>query len=176
MAQVKKSTRAKMNDFLAKKGLGGLDDPNLFHQMAFLIRDHEHFRGILMLVPPQDRYTAYTALAPKLTFKAKPLDDYEAEAKYEAERKQLPVIDSRTGELREFKAPDINELATKAIKDAEKAETAKGNLRLTCSKCTAYGTFPAKNRVQAYFDAKVLGWMVEGETAICPKCPAIRLT
>jgi hypothetical protein len=94
---------AKINRELQRIGLGKLSDPKLFDQMAFLVRDHDHFRGMLMHENPSDRAQMYQCLAPRLRFKAKPLADYEAESKRIAEEKQLPQYVPETLECREIR-------------------------------------------------------------------------
>src|ERR1035441_7780363 len=79
-----------VNKQLQKLGFGTLKDPSLFDQMAMVIRDHTHFRRLLMAVDEGQRHIAYEALALKLRFKAKPLEDYITESKILAEQNQLP--------------------------------------------------------------------------------------
>jgi hypothetical protein len=93
---------AKVNRELQRLGLGKLSDPKLFDQMAFLVRDHDHFRGLLMHEEPSVRAQMYQCLGPRLRFKAKPLEDYEAESKRIAEEKQLPQYVPSTLECREI--------------------------------------------------------------------------
>jgi hypothetical protein len=94
--------KAQINRELQRIGLGKLSDPKLFDQMAFLVRDHDHFRGMLMHETPSDRAQMYQCLAPRLRFKAKPLEDYEAESKRIAEEKQLPQYNPANLECREI--------------------------------------------------------------------------
>lgn len=66
----------EVHEHLCRHGLGGLDDPNLIHQMAFLIKDHNHFRSVILAVEPKDRRDAYEAMRPYLNFEPYPLDRY----------------------------------------------------------------------------------------------------
>lgn len=93
----------QVNRELQRIGLGKLDNPKLFDQMAFLVRDHDHFRGMLMHETPSDRAQMYECLAPRLRFKAKPLADYEAASKRIAEEKQLPQYNPANLECREIR-------------------------------------------------------------------------
>jgi hypothetical protein len=95
--------KAQINRELQRIGLGKLSDPKLFDQMAFLVRDHDHFRGMLMHEEPSNRKQMYDCLASRLRFKAKPLYDYEAESKRIAEEKQLPQYNPKNLELREIR-------------------------------------------------------------------------
>src|ERR1017187_1797284 len=92
-----------VNKQLQKLGFGTLKDPSLFDQMAMVIRDHTHFRRLLMAVEEGQRHIAYEALALKLRFKAKPLEDYITESKILAEQNQLPHYDPKTLAVTEFK-------------------------------------------------------------------------
>jgi hypothetical protein len=92
----------QVNRELQRLGLGKLSDPKLFDQMAFLVRDHGHFRGMLMHETPFDRSEMYKCLAPRLRFKALPLDVYEAQSKRLAEEKQLPQYNPSTLEVKEI--------------------------------------------------------------------------
>src|ERR1035438_7957154 len=92
-----------VNKQLQKLGFGTLKDPSLFDQMAMVIRDHTHFRRLLMAVDEGQRHIAYEALALKLRFKAKPLEDYITESKILAEQNQLPHYDPKTLVATEFK-------------------------------------------------------------------------
>lgn len=58
--------RQKINHKLKSLGFGGLDDPNVFSQIATLYRTHDAFRGLLMSTHPEQRYIAYEALRPHL--------------------------------------------------------------------------------------------------------------
>lgn len=153
-------TRHKVHDGLKRLGLGGLDDPHLFDQIAVLYRDHDSFRGLLMSVEPAKRAMAYEALRAKLCFIPKPLDVYESEMKQIAEHKQLPTWNRETFFPEEFKVPDQNslsELATEAIAQ-KKHEDAKGRLEMVCTRCTKSQLFPAPQRKQAVKDAHDAGW------------------
>jgi hypothetical protein len=95
--------KAQINRELQRLGLGKLSDPKLFDQMAFLVRDHDHFRGMLMHETPDVRKQMYDCLSPRLRFKAKPLEDYIADSKRIAEEKQLPQYNPKNLELREIR-------------------------------------------------------------------------
>lgn len=99
--------RQKVNTELKKLGLGGLKDRNLLTNIAFFIRNHEQFRGMLMSVTEDKRHEAYQALAPRLNFPAKPLETYEMEIKEKAEREKWAVWDG-SPYPKEFKVPEIN--------------------------------------------------------------------
>jgi hypothetical protein len=165
MPPITLSERTKINHQLKKLGFGGINDPNLFAQIATLYRTHESFRGLLMSTAPDQRRVAYAAIAPKLCFTAKPLDVYEREIHEKAEREQWDVIHKdnphwpqpfKVGEVEsdEYK---LARLAEDAIA-AEKHAKAKGVVELVCTHCTLSGCFPAASRKAGLKDAHDAGW------------------
>lgn len=169
--------RKKIDHELRKLGFGGLDDPNVVQQIAFLIKNHEQFRNQLFSVAPDQRRNAYHSLRPHLRFPAKPLDVYEAEMKELADRMQLPTL--REGEVytTPYRAAEINldKLATEAIQQ-NKHEVGGGSLQITCSKCRETGTFRAKLRKDAEKESHQAGWRSDGRKDYCPKCVPTRCT
>ncbi len=98
----------QVNAELQRLGFGTLKDPTLPDQFAAVIRDHAHFRGILMHIPQgMERANWYQALSTKVRFKAKPLADYEMESRILAEQNQLPTYDPKTLEVKEFKPQEF---------------------------------------------------------------------
>jgi len=160
------SDQQKVNRALKTRGLGGLDDPNLMKQLAFLVRDHAHFRKILVLLEPRKRYECYTALTPYLRFKAKPLDDYILEAKEIAGREHQKAAYEAQSEL------EI--LAQDAIRKAQAIEDGKGLLKLTCRTCDRSEGFTGKTADEAYAAARIDGWRMIGhpnrKQFLCPRC------
>lgn len=72
----KDKDKRALNNALMAMGCGGLNDRNLYAQMAMLVRSHKHFREVLKAANPAERRQAYDALAPRLMFKAKSIDVY----------------------------------------------------------------------------------------------------
>ncbi len=187
--------KAQINRELQRIGLGKLSDPRLFDQMAFLVRDHAHFRGMLMHETPSDRAQMYQCLAPRLRFKAKPLEDYVAESKRIAEEKQLPQYNPTDLACREitpyhhkteeFKARELDmetgaheprsvltKTAEEAIARSLREEGARYQLKLVCSECT-YERAPirVKRKPSAYKIAKQEGWTFPAlDKALCFAC------
>ena len=134
--------KSQINRELQRLGFGKLSDPKIFDQMAFLVRDHDHFRGMLMHEEPANRKQMYDCLAPRLRFKAKPLYDYEADSKRIAEEKQLPQYSPKNLECRELVPYHMK---SEGFQEAEKvrreAEAFVGSMRepevstAICSKC-----------------------------------------
>lgn len=173
--------RKKINHELRKLGFGGLEDRNLIPSIAFFIRDHDHFRGQLFSVKPEQRREAYEALRPHLRFPAKPLDVYEAEMRHMAERQQLPSYNERTGELEPMKVGEIESpeyrlerLAQEAI--AQNLHEKERGLHLKCHKCKVAGVFHAPLRSRAEKDAHAAGWRSDGRKDYCPACTPSRCT
>jgi hypothetical protein len=194
------SQRNKVNRELQRLGFGNLKDPRLHLQFAAVIRDHAHFRGILMHIPEGlDRKQWYEALAPNVRFKAKPLADYEMESKQLAESNQLPSYDPVTLKVEEFKVPQFdsefrrieefdkaradnrgkNELlpqdklasvAEEAIHRDLREGQAKMQNTLICHKCTKQQVFRMKYRSSLFKLAAEAGWLIENLKAFCPDC------
>jgi hypothetical protein len=149
--------QSSLDRALKNRGFGGLDDPAINQQLAFCVRDHEHFRAVLCGVKPEHRTMAYEAMRPYLRFEAKPLDVYMAEAADIAARK-------------ETEQTSIDVLASQAIERALKESKAKGSLLLVCARCLASGVFLAPDRGAATYDAIKQGWTRKDEELFCPKC------
>lgn len=180
----------QVNRELQRLGLGHLKDPNLMDQMAYLVRDHAHFRHMLMHMPVPDRHEAYKCLAPKLRFKAWPLEDYEIESKQEAEKLQLPEYDPKTLEAREwgsrnvetpeFKAQPrsvLDEAAEKSIARDLREAGSQFQLTLVCFLCTFEQKWRMKRKTSGHKLAKNDGWTFtdNGKKAICFACSKKRL-
>lgn len=174
--------RKTVNHKLSMAGLASLAEPRaLLSQVAMGIKTHDQFRQLLAKVSPEDRPNCYNSLANRLCFVPKPLDNYIAEARNQADAERLPTFDAETGKISEYGAVgplNINAMAEKAIIQREKEERAKGSLELVCTNCTFSELFPGINQEQSYQDAGIKGWTFEldsnvdgpQEIARCPKC------
>lgn len=160
----------EINKYLQRHGLGKLEDPNTMHQLAFLVRDHAHFRSILAKLMPAKRKLCYDAMAGNLNFTAKSLETYIAEAAAEADRQNLPLYDSETGTITERKG-SLELAAEQAIRLGPDAKA----LTLHCSLCTAKGVFPALTRMQATQNAVEAGWHKKDGLTSCPECSSARI-
>ena len=177
--------RQKINHSLNKAGLASLENPrDLLSQIAMGIKTHRQFRSLLLTVTPDKRTECYESLKSRLLFTPKPLADYIIDGAEEAEALRLPVADPETGKLTAFedyhaKPKSLHEIAQEAIRRKEREDEAKGSLELVCKACTFSEVFPAKDRIQAYADAKRKNWTFqkdgEEEKATCPKCSKKRL-
>lgn len=172
--------RTKISHELKKLGFGGIDDANLFAQIATLYRTHDSFRGLLMSTAPNQRNIAYNAIRPHLCFTPKPLDVYEREIHEKAEREQWDVIHKDNPHWPQpFKVSEIEsdeykleKLAQEAI-EAETHAKAKGILELVCTRCTVAGQFPAQTRAQARKAAHSEGWRWAEKNGVTKTyCPA----
>ncbi len=185
--------RKRIDGLLSSLGLGALDQPmRLCGELAAYVRDHDHFRLLLMACEPQERANMFDAMRGNLRFRPRTLDAYIAEAGAIAEAKQLPLQDA-DGNLHPFMPPVIesqaqrdsrafidaqNELdqadlanATAAVNEAR----ANARLLLTCRKCTRQEVFASDTKANAVFAAREAGWTYDelnGTGAeICPSCP-----
>lgn len=168
----------KVDRWLRNRGFGGIDDRNLVHQMAFMVRDHKHFRNILMAVEQDKRKLAYEAMSPHLQFNAKSLADYELEARQEADTMRLPTYHA-ADDIRPYKPAEVGEKLQAKIEDAlgravieMQAETKRGRLTVTCRKCIAEASAFVNDRQEGYLALTALGWKFEGDKAVCPECNA----
>jgi hypothetical protein len=177
MATVSLKERSKINHELKKLGFGGIDDANLFAQMALIYKTHDMFRGLLMATAQDQRRIAYEAMKPHLCFEAKPLADYEAEFKLKVEVEQWDVIDPgnkyfpqpfKVGEIQseEYK---LARLAEEAIAEDTIQRATKGFLTLNCKRCAKEERFPGETRVSAAIFARQSGWRLHPQI-LCPDC------
>lgn len=72
----KPTEHSEIENFLLAHGFADLNDPALIHQLAFHVKDHEHFREIILATGIEERHNCYEAMAPYLRFKAKPYYEY----------------------------------------------------------------------------------------------------
>lgn len=171
------SQRQKMNHLLQSAGLATLENAKeLLAQVALGITDHYKFRSIIMKCEPERRRDCYESLKGFLRFEVKTLDQYETDARIEADVKQLPaVVDGKIVAYEDYnptKKPLVR-IAEEAIAARQREEAAKGLLELVCRRCTVAELFPAKSHKEALKLAEVKGWRPDGEKsdkALCPKC------
>lgn len=172
-----------INRKLRKLGFSSLGEKELIAQMGVCVRDHDHFRSLMINVEPAKRTIAYEALRAHLRFTPKPLEVYLSEAAQQAEAQKLPVWDEKNQTITDYSnyhgsgRPQIEVLAERAIKQNYLERKAKGTLILTCTKCTKEMAYPGLNRIAAYAAAKHDGWAFEKaaeeeEISICPTCPS----
>lgn len=163
--------RSSIDKVLMAHGLGRLrDGAGLVAQLAYLTRDHDHFRSLLNRCEPTERRNMYEAMRPYLRFDPKPLDVYISELAMDAEARQLPTIGEGGKFVPYSGAPEIVSEAQDALDEG----LAKGHLTLTCRKCTRTETFAGYDKADAVKKAREAGWIYSalGEgVEICPDCP-----
>jgi len=142
--------------------------------LSATIRDHAHFQRLITETDPSFRQSFYDSVRPHLTFRAKPLDVYIADAQQQAEREKLPTL-MPDGTLQEFKPAQDVLTAQKAMAQA----IAKRTLTLTCSKCTKEESFPTigeETPVAVIMKARRAGWVYNPVTMTehCPACMGVR--
>jgi hypothetical protein len=161
--------RSRINRMLGEHGLAQLDDPGLLPQLAFLVRDHDHFRSILVECEPAERANCYNALAPNLRFEAKPLDVYVSEAGQIAEREQQM---GWTGDHFEpFMTPEIT--TTNTVQRLVEQAVAKECLTVCCRRCLKEESFYGTDRWEAVVAAREAGWIysLDRQVEFCPQYP-----
>lgn len=148
---------------LKNRGFGGLEDPQIIHQLAFCVRDHEHFRTLLTACLPDKRTVMFETMRPHLNFEAKPLDVYLAES-------------AEMAAHRESDQSPLDVMASDAIRRNQQESKVKGSLLITCIACTKEAVFPAVSRHEAAKDAAKAGWKLVDKKEFCPDCaPRISL-
>lgn len=161
--------QSRMNKALEKAGLAKLHEEGLLDQMAVCIRDHEHFRKILVKVHPEQRTDCYEGLAPRLTFKARPLAEYVAEATNAAaesvSRCEPVIVGKKPSEPK-----TLEQIAEHSIGMSMAMDNARGRLTLVCSKCTNENTIYAADRMDALATFNSMGWRFEHDKPICGEC------
>lgn len=163
---------------LFKQALHGNDVPLegkklILQFLAKGITDHDKFRKVLATTDPSLRQDAYETLRPLLPFRAKPLDVYIMESAQQAEREKLAVVDPNApGGYREF-TPARNAVDAEAIE--KRIPVAPDWGVMLCRKCTRTDRFVGETTVDCRMAAVKAGWVYEGETWVCPKCPAARI-
>jgi hypothetical protein len=184
--------KSAINRMLGTHGLPPLESgAGLMVALGYLVRDHEHFRSLLIRCEPEKRTDMYNALRGSLRFTAKPLDVYIAESAMKAEREKLPTIDDK-GEVswpkNDPSKADIagaREAAANLFmaQDAVNEAFAKKKLWLVCNKCSKEAVFMGDTKTDAIFQARADGWVYYEHTdkdgkvtprEICPECPAAR--
>jgi hypothetical protein len=174
--------QSRINKALAQFGLGQLHEEGLLDQIGFLVRDHEHFRKILLKLDPVQRQNCYISLAPRLNFKPKPLDEYVAEEKMIAsEKASHDEITPEVGEKLLASLPPTKmgivkvqagiQRAKLGLDDEDTAQAvARGRLTVVCLRCTKEETVYAMSKLDAYETLVSLGWKLEEKKAWCPEC------
>lgn len=193
--------RNKVDRELKRLGFGGLDDPTLFDQIAYVLSckgpelGHRKFRSMLLSVEPAQRQIAYQSIAPKLSFKARPLEDYEREGAEVADQLKLPTYDPKTLMIEEWRPQVIEtveyrqkrsalELAAEQAIVRDLRETgAQLQLTLTCEVCTHEGQWRVKRKDKGLKIARNDGWLIKdyspvedglAKQTLCPACKRSR--
>jgi hypothetical protein len=154
--------KRQLENQLMKMGFARLRDPELVQQFAFLVNQwgkHEFFQSLLGECDADKRVAMYEALKPHLSFEPLPLEHYMSKIKERASN----VASSANAITLE------DQVAQAAARGA-----VEGRLKLTCKKCTFVDEFAAPTLQQAYRLARERGWVSDGDSEICPKCPAVR--
>lgn len=167
-----------VNKELQRLGFGDLKDPTLPAQFAVCVRDHDHFRGILMHMPQPERSQWYQAMIPHVRFKAKPLADYEMESRGLADQNQLPHYDPKTLAVTDWKPQEIQTQEFRLAKVAEQAidrdlreAHATQSCKLVCFRCTYEQSFRVKKRSIMPKVARDHGWTFPArDKALCRAC------
>lgn len=160
------SDQKKIDRALKTRGLGGLDDPNLMKQLAFLVRNHEHYSKLLVHLDPVKRKECYDATSPYLRFKPKPLEDYvrAGAERFERESQKHAYITQS----------EIDIMAQDAIRKQQAIDQNKGLLKIYCETCPREEGFIGTTAKDAYAAARLDGWRkvikLQRDYFLCPQC------
>lgn len=160
--------QGRINKVLEKKGFSKLHEEGLLDQMAVCVRNHEHFRKILVKLDPEKRQSCYDCLAPRLTFKAHPLETYVAIQKDLASASASRIEPFIVGK------PVIREGLEAKAEHLIGLDLALQNARIritqVCAKCTQEVTIFAANKIDALETLQGFGWKFQNNKAYCPNC------
>lgn len=164
--------KRKLENELTVQGLAGLNDPELIGQLANLVSNwpgdkHEYLRDLLNECEPDKRYEMYTALAPKLHFKALTFSQYEAQIALRAGQ----MVSQ--GRMRvEGKRPDPIVVGDQKYESVSQQESTGAVASVRCHRCPATDQFFDATPAGAMLAARKAGWTrevgVNKET--CPDC------
>lgn len=163
-----------MENVLLVAGLARLNDPELIQQLADLVSDwqgdkHQFLQDLINECDPGQRYDMYSAIAPKLRFKALPLTTIECRIAEQAgamvSRKQMRV---------EGNAPRPIQIGDHQVEITAQAGNC-GWAAVRCHQCGKVEKFLSDTPAGAMIEARKAGWQrdafVDGE--ICVECRAM---
>ena len=164
--------KRKLENTLLAEGLAGLNDPELIQQLANLVSNwrgdrHEFLRDMINECEPDKRYEMYHAIAPKLSFKALSLEQYEAQIMERAgamvSQRRIKVEGSR---------PHAIEIGGHKIPIVSQREADSAIVTLRCHKCSKTDNFIAQTPIGAMIEGRKAGWVRDMglNKEICPEC------
>lgn len=164
--------KRKIENMLLVEGLAPLTDPDLIEQMAHLVSNwpgdkHDYMRDLLSECDADKRSEMYSAIAPKLRFRALSLSQYEAQIALKAgemvSQGRMQVVGDRPkpiviGEEKFVAVPKQH--ATNAI------------ATVRCHRCPKSDQFVEKTPAAAMIAARKAGWTREAgvNKECCPEC------
>lgn len=143
-------------------GLGGLDDAESVHRMAYLVQDHDHFGELLRACEPGLRREMYEAMSPYLRFPAKPLEDYNIAAKEHAAAAEFPLLHTN-GTLQPYMTPSIQ---------SGGVNFPNVTMRVRCVHCAQEAYFRGDRKIDAIQQLREAGWSYDeiAGTSLCAEC------
>lgn len=165
--------RRQLENVLLVAGLARLDDPELIQQLADLVSDwrgdkHQFLQDLINECDPDQRSEMYSAIAPKLRFKALPLPTIECRIAEQAgamvSRKQMRV---------EGSAPRPIQIGDHQIEITAQAGNC-GWAAVRCHQCGKLEKFLSDTPIGAMIAARKAGWVrdISADLEQCPECRA----
>lgn len=170
--------KRQLDNFLIREGLSGLQDPDLIQQLANLVSNypgdlsakHRFFEDLINQCEAVNRYEMYQAMAPKLSFRAYTLAQYESSIRQRASE----LISQRRMRV-EGQEPAPLEVGGQKYEEVAESESTACVVTLKCHKCHEKTAYVEATPVAAMTMARADGWIREKgvNKELCPKCVAL---
>ncbi len=165
--------KRKLENELLVMGLSNLADPDLIQQLADMVSawpgdKHDFMRDLLNECDASKRYEMYTAIAPKLGFRALSFPQYEAQIA----KKAGDMVSKRFMRV-EGSAPKPIEIGGKKYQQIGNASLADGAVAtVICYNCGKSERFLADTPAGAMYGARKAGWIRDPgmNKEICGEC------
>jgi hypothetical protein len=164
--------KRKLENQLMTMGLAGLSDPALLDQLGILISafpgdKHHFFEDLLGQCDADKRYEMYTAMAPKLHFKALPLADYQARINNRASE----LVSQRRMRV-EGRKPDVIDIDGHKFYAVPEHLSEAAMATLQCCKCPKVERYISDTPAGAMIAARKAGWVRDKVLTkeVCSRC------
>lgn len=166
--------RRQLENVLLVAGLARLNDPELIQQLADLVSDwhgdkHQFLQDLINECDPDQRYDMYSAIAPKLRFKALPLTTIECRI-----AEQAGAMVSRRQMRVEGSAPRPIQIGDHQIEITAQQGNC-GWAAVRCHQCGKVEKFLSDTPLGAMIEARKAGWQrdIKADGEICHECRAV---
>lgn len=166
--------KRQLDNFLLSQGLPRLKDPELIQRLADLVSDfpgdkHEFLRDLINEVDAKDRREMYDSIAPRLRFKAHPLEQYELRIAEKAGN----MVSKRWMRV-EGERPKPIQVGNSTVIPVPKALSDAAVATVRCHRCEKLERFMDETAAGAMIQARKAGWQREPgvNKEICAECAA----